>query len=244
MARTCTFADLTRWFPGLSYLTNKVRLVDRPSHFQRNVSAGRETERSTLVAAAPERNTAVHGAADKRTRIIDTAAKLVHENGFARTSLADIARESGVPLGNLYYYFKTKDAIGEALVEKMSVVTATARALWEAELEPRERIVAFIQATIDSRESVARSGCQVGSLCSELHKEPGPLAKRATSLFDDFLKWLESQFRLLGKGAESRDLAFQLVSSLQGASLLANTFHDTRQITRECKRLKDWVRSL
>ncbi len=181
---------------------------------------------------------------DKRTRIVDTAARLVHEHGFASTSLADIARESGVPLGNLYYYFKTKDAIGEALVEMVTAETATARATWDAKLEPRERILAFIQATIDGRESVARSGCRVGGLCSELHKDPGPLAKQAASLFDGFLKWLEVQFRLLGKGAESRDLAFHLVSSVQGASLLANTFHDTRQVTRECNRLKEWVRSL
>jgi AcrR family transcriptional regulator len=181
---------------------------------------------------------------DKRMRIIDTAARLVHEHGFTRTSLADIARESGVPLGNLYYYFKTKDAIGEALVERIAVETAAARATWEAELEPRERVLAFIQATIDGRASVARIGCRVGSLCSELHKEPGPLAEQAASVFDGFLKWLEAQFRLLGMGADSRDLAFHLVSSVQGASLLANSFHDTRQITRECNRLKEWVRSL
>jgi AcrR family transcriptional regulator len=181
---------------------------------------------------------------DKRSRIVDTAARLVHEQGFTRTSLADIARESGVPLGNLYYYFKTKDAIGEALVDKMSATAAAARALWDAELEPRERIVAFIQATLESRESIARRGCEMGSLCAELHKEPGPVAERAASVFEGFLKWLEAQFRLIGKGAESRDLAFHLVSALQGASLLANTFHSTRQITRECHRLTEWVRAL
>jgi TetR/AcrR family transcriptional regulator, transcriptional repressor for nem operon len=181
---------------------------------------------------------------DKKTRIVETAARLVHEQGFSRTSLADIARESGVPLGNLYYYFKTKEAIGEALLEVKSAFAAEARATWEAELEPRERILAFIQATVDGRESVARRGCPVGSFCSEVNKEPGPLADQAAKLFEGFLRWLEAQFRLLGKGAESRDLAFHLVSAIQGASLLASTFHDTRQITRECNRLKDWVRSL
>lgn len=183
-------------------------------------------------------------ASDKRTRIIEAAEQLVHEQGFARTSLADIARGSGVPLGNLYYYFKTKDEIGEALIERKAAATAAARAAWDAEPEPRERLVAFIQATVDNRESVARSGCPVGSLCAELHKEAGPLAERAGTLFGVFLKWLEAQFRLIGKGAESRDLAFHLLSAIQGASLLANTFHDTRQVTRECNRLKEWVRAL
>jgi len=34
---------------------------------------------------------------DKRTRLVDTAAKLVHEQGFNRTKLADISRESASP---------------------------------------------------------------------------------------------------------------------------------------------------
>jgi AcrR family transcriptional regulator len=186
----------------------------------------------------------VQAPGDKRTRIVDTAARLVHQHGFTSTSLADIARESGVPLGNLYYYFKTKDAIGDALIEKRSANHAAIRAKWDAELGPRDRIEAFIQASIDSRESVAQSGCPIGTLCAELHKEPGPLADRATALFDGFLKWLEVQFKLLGKGNESRELAFHLVSALQGASLLAHTFHNPRQMARECARLKDWVRSL
>jgi AcrR family transcriptional regulator len=182
---------------------------------------------------------------DKKTRIVDTAAKLVHEQGFARTSLADIARESGVPLGNLYYYFKTKDAIGAALIEKMSGHHAAARERWDRELQPRERIEAFIQTTIETRDALVKSGCPVGTLCAELHKEGGPLAERATTLFDDFLKWLEAQFRLLGKGgAESRELAFHLVAALQGAILLAHSFHNPRQLTRESNRLKEWVRSL
>jgi AcrR family transcriptional regulator len=181
---------------------------------------------------------------DKRARIIETAAKLVHENGFARTTLADIASESGVPLGNLYYYFKTKEAIGAALIERMAEGHAVERVVWDREREPKERLAAFIQETIDRREALARSGCPVGSLCAELHKEGGPLADRATKLFDGVLKWIESQFRLLGKGAESRDLALHLIASLQGAILLANTFQNPRLIVRESGRLKEWVRSL
>jgi len=181
---------------------------------------------------------------DKRTRIVDTAARLVHEHGFGNTTLADIARESDVPLGNIYYYFKSKEAIGDALVEKRAGAHALMFDAWEAELEPRARIEAFIQATIESRDVVARSGCPIGTLCGELHKDGGPLAERAATLFGGLLTWLEAQFKSMGKGGESRELAFQLLSAVQGASLLANTFHDTRALTRECNRLKDWVRSL
>jgi AcrR family transcriptional regulator len=54
---------------------------------------------------------------DKRSRLVSAAVGLAYQNGFGATSLADIAREAEVPLGNVYYYFKTKDEIGEAIVE-------------------------------------------------------------------------------------------------------------------------------
>ena len=54
---------------------------------------------------------------DKRSQLVSAAVGLAYQNGFGATSLADIAREAKVPLGNVYYYFKTKDEIGEAIVE-------------------------------------------------------------------------------------------------------------------------------
>jgi AcrR family transcriptional regulator len=43
---------------------------------------------------------------------------LAHRNGFRDTSLADIAEAAHVPVGNLYYYFKTKE---EAVVPVASL---------------------------------------------------------------------------------------------------------------------------
>ena len=56
--------------------------------------------------------------ADKRSSLIQSASKLTHQFGFNRTTLAEIAADAGVPLGNVYYYFRTKEAIGEALIEQ------------------------------------------------------------------------------------------------------------------------------
>src|SRR5260370_14383371 len=53
---------------------------------------------------------------DKRSRLVSAAVGLAYQNGVEATSLADIAREAQVPLGNVYYYFKTKDQIGEAIL--------------------------------------------------------------------------------------------------------------------------------
>jgi AcrR family transcriptional regulator len=54
---------------------------------------------------------------DSRTRLLQAAEKTTYLYGFGSTSLADIAKAAEVPLGNIYYYFKTKDEIGGAIVE-------------------------------------------------------------------------------------------------------------------------------
>jgi TetR/AcrR family transcriptional repressor of nem operon len=180
----------------------------------------------------------------KRARVVEAAAKLVHEQGFHRTTLADISTESGVPLGNLSYYFKTKDAIGEAVVESLACAYESLRASWESVSDPRDRLEQFIQMTVDNRESLAQSGCPVGTLCSELHKDGGPVADRAARIFAELLAWLETQFRLLGKAEASHDLAAHLLSAVEGASLLTLAFHDPRYVMRESDYLKSWVRSL
>lgn len=180
----------------------------------------------------------------KHERLVKAADRLVQRQGFEQTTLADIAKASKVPLGNVYYYFKTKDAIGEAVVAERASQYRAAREMWNGLPDPRQRLAAFAQMTIDNRDLLARSGCPIGSLCQELHKDGGKLAEQASTMFGDFLAWLEKQFRELGKGEESRDLAVYLMSVLQGATLLTHSFNDPDYIVRQADRLKTWIEKL
>jgi TetR/AcrR family transcriptional regulator, transcriptional repressor for nem operon len=183
-------------------------------------------------------------AADKRSRLVNAAVSLAYRNGFGATSLADIASEAEVPLGNVYYYFKTKDEIGEAIVELRLAQLAAMLQRWDELDSPKERLYRCIESVLGNRESLAKGGCAVGTLCSELHKAGGDVAARATGIFAQYLAWLESQFRALGKGKASRGLAVHLLAALQGVSLLAHTFHDPGLVTMETRRLKGWVERL
>jgi AcrR family transcriptional regulator len=182
--------------------------------------------------------------ADSRTRLLQAAEKTTYRKGFGQTALADIAKEARVPLGNVYYYFRTKDSIGEALVKlRIARFRKLLEELGKAQ-SPAERLCSFVDVKIRNSAELTRSGCPVGTWCSELHKQGGPLAKKSTVLFVDALKWMEEQFRELGKGDEARGLAVHLLSATQGISVLAHTFHDASLIAMEAKRLKGWIRSL
>jgi AcrR family transcriptional regulator len=182
--------------------------------------------------------------ADSRTRLVRAAEKVTYRYGYAGAALADIAKEARVPLGNVYYYFKTKDEIGNAIVElRVSRFQRLLQELDKAE-SPKERLCGFVQIKIRNREGLARSGCPVGTLCSELQKHGGAVAKRSRVLFAEALGWMERQFLALGKGDDSRGLAVHLLSATQGVSVLAHTFHDPTMIEMEAARLKEWIRAL
>jgi AcrR family transcriptional regulator len=180
---------------------------------------------------------------DKRSRLIEAALKLVYRHGFENTALADIAHEAKVPPGNVYYYFKTKTEIGGAIVEQRLAGFRAMREKWDRMDSAKERLLGFVKMTVDNQAAVARFGCPIGTLCSELHKEGGPLAKKSTILFTETLAWIEGQFQALG-GVDSRGLAVHVLSALQGASVLAHTFHDPDVLASEAERISDWIRAL
>jgi TetR/AcrR family transcriptional regulator, transcriptional repressor for nem operon len=182
--------------------------------------------------------------ADTRIRLLQAAEKVTYERGFGSAALAHIAREAQIPLGNIYYYFKTKDEIGDAIVElRASRFRKLLQELDKAE-SPQERLCGFVDVKIRNREQLAKNGCPVGTLCSELNKEGSVVARKATVLFAEALRWMDAQFRAIGKGDQSSDLAVHLLSATQGVSVLAHTFNDPSLIERESELLKAWVRGL
>lgn len=182
--------------------------------------------------------------ADSRARLLLAAENLTHLHGFEKASLAAIAEEARVPLGNVYYYFKKKDDIGRAIIDlRLSRFRKLLQELDKAD-SPRDRLCGFVQIKVKNSESLALRGCPVGTLCSELQKHGGSAATHSRALFAAALDWMEAQFRSLGKDGDARALAVHLLSATQGVSLLAHTFRDPAMIASEAARLMEWIRSL
>lgn len=178
---------------------------------------------------------------DKRVRLIEAAKLLIHKQGFNLTTLADIAQEADVPLGNVYYYFKTKEAIGEAVIDKRAAEYTEMLIKLDENAEPIARLRALIALAGEELESIARYGCPVGGLCQELGKQGGPLADQAAKLLHDVLNWTEKQFKSLGFADRAEELALNLVASLQGMHLLTHTFKDPKISQRQTRTLLGWL---
>ncbi len=179
---------------------------------------------------------------DKRDRLIEAANDLIYQQTFNSTTLADIATKADVPLGNVYYYFKTKDDILKAVVQKRSVaLQSQLTALEEKFPNTKERIRGFLNSWIESSDTTAQYGCDIGSLCQELGKFTGELSHLAAEIMNRLQTWFETQFKTLGKGEQSIVLAQHLLSSIQGAALLTLTFKDPNMIKRQSKNIEQWL---
>ncbi|MGW6756489.1 TetR/AcrR family transcriptional regulator [Streptomyces sp. NPDC055008] len=183
-------------------------------------------------------------AADKRRRLTTEAARLLHERGVERTRLADVAQAADVPLGNVYYYFKTKDELVLAALSEHSAHLDELTCRLDQLPDPRDRLKALVEAWVDQREVAARHGCPTGTLAVELDKRAdGTLDAEAGAVIRRLLEWAGQQFRALGLPGPD-DLAVTLIAAYQGMSLLANALRDPDIMARQGAGLLRWLDSL
>jgi len=174
---------------------------------------------------------------DKRNRLVAAANALIFKNGFNITTLADIAKEANVPLGNVYYYFKTKDSILESVIQERASCYRELFNTWNELESPAARLIALINQHLEQAETTARYGCTLGGLCQELGKIGGAIGATSASLMVDILKWVETQFKELGREADAQEAAEQLIANIQGLSLLTLAFKDPTLIRRQSRML-------
>jgi TetR/AcrR family transcriptional regulator, transcriptional repressor for nem operon len=160
-----------------------------------------------------------------------------------KSTLADIAAAADVPLGNVYYYFKTKDALVSAVIEDYRQTFGQMNAQLSQGEDPAGRLKALLGVLTTRQERLASYGCPVGSLTSELGKRDDDLRVGAGSILSGFIDWAETQFQDMGRD-DARELATALIAAYEGIVLLAAALRDPGLIGIEVSRLSRWIDSL
>lgn len=182
---------------------------------------------------------------DKRERLIEAADNLFHQQGVSNTTLANIATMADVPLGNVYYYFKSKDSIILAVIDRRKKLLTALFTEWNNRADIKSRLIALIEYVGSLAEESAKFGDSLGSLCQELGKQGGTIGQAASQLMNEIIFWCEKQFVALGKSEDdSSKLALNLVASLQGISLITLTFKDPQFVARQGQYLGQWLETI
>ena len=161
----------------------------------------------------------------RRSQIVRAAAAVLGRQGYAETSLKDVAREAKVAPGLLHYYFESKE---ELLLEVVTVTERQMVANWKAVVEavddPLERIV----TGLDLAEARCADQPEFFRLLLDLYTvslSSPALRARCASLRTHLLDEIEIELRqVLGRLpayslVSPRELASAVLSAIDGIAL-------------------------
>ena len=93
-----------------------------------------------------------------RGRILDAAIEVFALRGYDGARIKEIAERSRLPKANVYYYFRTKRAIYETIIENLVGEWDAALAQLDATRDPGEALSGYIRAKLEfSRKRTAQS---------------------------------------------------------------------------------------
>ena len=176
-----------------------------------------------------------------RDRLLSEGLKVVHAHGYAGASVRDIVSAAGVPQGSFTNHFACKE---EFVLEILDLYVAAGRDLMAAtllteKLSPLQRMRDYIdanQSRLDAKQM--RNGCLFGNFSAEATDHSEPIRARWVEIFAELLDNLATCLRAAVDAGElpadfdSAEVAGFIVSSLQGACLLAKAERSPAPFTR------------
>jgi TetR/AcrR family transcriptional repressor of nem operon len=175
-------------------------------------------------------------------RILDIAERLVQTRGFNSFSYADIASELGITTASLHYHFPGKAELGLALITRYG--QRFSRALDQIERD-RPNAHAKLKAYTSLYADVLRGKrmCMCGILAAEYQTLPKPMRSEVIRFFDENQKWLsdlltegQTDHTLNFSGAVA-DVAQNILSTLEGAMLIARPYGDLQRFNAAANQL-------
>ncbi len=86
-----------------------------------------------------------------RTRILRSAATLFEQRGYRRTSIDDVARDSGIAKGTVYVHFKSKsELLFHVFIGEKKRLVERFQSLFSEELAPVERLRRYLELALES----------------------------------------------------------------------------------------------
>jgi TetR/AcrR family transcriptional repressor of nem operon len=192
----------------------------------------------------------------KRDEILDKALDLVRTQGYHRMSLDAILNASSAGKGQFYYYFRSKEDFGYALLERAwsayaESLTSSLGAHHLRSDDPLEAVFGVLDSMVESnRAQPSRGGCLFGTLAQELAAQHEGFRQRLASVFRRQIAIFADPFAqardrgLLPADVDPSSLARFLVCVIEGGLILMKTENDITPLQESVLRFKEYVHLL
>ena len=177
--------------------------------------------------------------ARNREALVSAAARLFWQHGFHASSLADIAKAADIPVGNLYYYFKTKSEVAHAVA--LGFAADTQDMLDEiaaASPDPHKRLSLLAQRLAASQKARMTHGCPVAAAVREFRTDAPSASAKAGEVFSLIAGFISAETGRTGlRPALALVAGRSAVAEWQGGIVLGHAMADASAIAESGRRL-------
>lgn len=171
--------------------------------------------------------------------------------GYERTGLAQVAKRAGANPGSLYYFFPTKEDLLAATLERRKelLYPEVLQPIWERVSDPIERVFGLLAGY---RQMLIVTefdhGCPIGNLVLELGNTHPNIRRLLAENFDNWLAAIEACFEeareRLPERIVPRELAVFVLTTMEGAVMLARTYRNFEAYDAAIVTLRDYLERL
>jgi TetR/AcrR family transcriptional repressor of nem operon len=167
--------------------------------------------------------------------------QVVHAHGFANASVRDIVQAAGVPQGSFTNHFASKEVFGLEVIDlyfsrSQAVIGDTLR---NDALPPLQRLADYIDRSRNRlNQQSMRNGCLLGNFTAEATDHSEAIRAKLLKIFAEVGDAIAYCLKAAVKAGELRQdfeceqIAAFIVSSLQGANLMAKAERSPEPVDR------------
>lgn len=207
------------------------------------------TQPGSRGAADPGR---LRKGARTRQRIVELAAPVFNQRGYAGASMSALVEATGLEKGGIYNHFGSKEALAvEAFDHAVARIARAFETVQDDTMPAVDRLLAIVRAFArGAREPVLPGGCPIMNTAIESDDTNPALLDRARRAMDSWHRLLGTIVRTgqergeIDPAVDRRALATLVTATLEGALMLARLYDDPAHMDRAVEHLEVHLESL
>ena len=183
---------------------------------------------------------------------MDSAQAVMMTKGYAGTSVDEVCAKAKVTKGNFFYYFKSKENLGQELIERFSATTKNGLccAADGGGKDPLGRIYACLDFMAEMANQPDFKGCLVGTFSQESEAISPKLRSLCGKNFEEGSDFFRRDFQEAIKKyppktpVDPKALADFFLSGVQGSFVLMKAKGDAKIVCSNLKLMRAYIRSI
>ncbi len=173
-------------------------------------------------------------AGETKERILDASGELFRRQGYMGTGVKQILAEAGAPFGSLYHHFPGgKVELGAETVRRSGALYGLLLGEFAGpEVPLAAGIRAFFAAAAETLvETDYADACPIATVALETASTDEDLRQACADVFNAWIEGATARFTMEGiPQRQSRLLALQMLSALEGAFVLSRALRTTEPV--------------